>query len=397
MPYYKLNNNNNNQPKKHVISKIVTNSSNASLNTATDIIKESGNDISSSQQNITSNYDDPNARTLTSASTELEIKKLFSKDLEQLEEQDWKILSKNKEIVELNVLGEGAGGSVSKCKLKHNVHNSVFALKTITANPNPDVQKQIWRELQYNKVCKSPNIVKYYGTFMNEDDGVIFIAMEFMAGKSLDAVYKRVKKMNGRIGEKVIGKVAESVLRGLSYLHQHKIIHRDIKPQNILLNELGEIKLCDFGVSGEVVNSLATTFTGTSYYMAPERIRGNAYTVTSDVWSLGLTLLEVAQGRFPYFSSNLLEDNDGKNTNSTTSLTTFELLSAILEFSPELKDEPDKNIKWSPRFRKFINDCLERDATKRASPRQMLQKHPWIIAQMKNKVNMKKFVYACWN
>lgn len=92
--------------------------------------------------------------------------------------------------------------------------------------------------------------------------------MEYCEGGSLDAVYKHIKQRNGRTGEKVLGKIAESVLHGLVYLHDRKIIHRDIKPSNILITKSGQIKLCDFGVSGELVNSHAGTFTGTSYYMA---------------------------------------------------------------------------------------------------------------------------------
>lgn len=313
---------------------------------------------------------------------------VMKKPLADLDEEDWKKVFSRNEIVELTILGEGAGGSVSKCILKE--QNSVFAMKTITANPNPEFQKQILRELKFNKSCDSPYIVKYFGTFLDEQNSRICIAMEYMGGKSLDAIYKHVKQMGGRIGEKVLGKVAESVLRGLSYLHSKKIIHRDIKPQNILLNEAGEVKLCDFGVSGDVINSLASTFTGTSYYMAPERIKGELYTVTSDVWSLGLTLLEVAKGKFPYNRGEGDEEDD-----KTVPLMPIELLSAILTFSPELNDEPEKGIKWLKAFRSFIDYCLIRDPRSRASPRQMLE-HPWIIGQMKKNVKMDKFVKECW-
>jgi mitogen-activated protein kinase kinase len=102
--------------------------------------------------------------------------------------------------------------------------------------------------------------------------------MEYCAGRSLDNVYKQVKSRGGRTGERVLGKIACGVLGGLSYLHERKIIHRgfvlvciansDIKPSNILITKEGNVKLCDFGVSGELVDSLAGTFTGTSYYMA---------------------------------------------------------------------------------------------------------------------------------
>ena len=303
-------------------------------------------------------------------------------DVDDLDEDDWKEVAKAGAIEELGRLGEGAGGSVTRCKLKGG--STVFALKAITSNPNPELQKQILRELQFNRTCSSPHIVKYYGTFLNEEYASIFIAMEYCGGGSLEAIYKRVKARGGRIGEKVLGKIAEGVLSGLSYLHERRIIHRDIKPQNILLDTQGQVKLCDFGVSGEVVDSLATTFTGTSYYMAPERIQGQPYTVTSDVWSLGLTIMEVAQHRFPFLPEN------------HEPLMPIELLTVIVNMpAPELADEPSEGIKWSKSFRHFLLCCLEKDPSKRASPRQMLT-HPWIAGQRSKTVKMDKFVRECW-
>ena len=88
------------------------------------------------------------------------------------------------------------------------------------------MKKQIVRELEFNKECTSNYICRYYGAFMDDSTGTISIAMEFCAGKSLDAVYREVRKLGGRTGEKVLGKVAEGVLNGLTYLHGRKIIHR---------------------------------------------------------------------------------------------------------------------------------------------------------------------------
>lgn len=308
-------------------------------------------------------------------------------DVDDLDEEKWHAVARTGGIVELGKLGEGAGGSVTLCRLR--TGSTVFALKSITANPNPELQKQIVRELRFNRTCSSPHIVKYYGTFLNDEAASIFIAMEYCGGGSLDAIYKRVKDRGGRIGEKVLGKVAEGVLKGLSYLHERRIIHRDIKPQNILLDKEGQVKLCDFGVSGEVVNSLATTFTGTSYYMAPERILGQPYSVTSDVWSLGLTIMEVAQHRFPFISAEQEAREEP--------ITPIELLSIIVNApAPELLDEPEEGIRWSNAFRHFLQCCLEKDQSKRASPRQML-KHPWMVGQMQKQVKMDKFVKEVWS
>lgn len=286
--------------------------------------------------------------------------------------------------MELAKLGEGNGGCVSKCVLRNG--SQVFALKMINANPDPTIQKQILRELQYNRLCHSPNIVKYYGTFIAQKLSMIGIAMEYMAGRSLDSIYRRVIELDptNRINEKVLGKIAESVLRGLSYLHLQRIIHRDIKPSNILLDRYGNVKICDFGVSGDVDNSVATTFVGTQYYMAPERIMGKPYSVSCDVWSLGLTLLEVARGLFPYPMHT-----DG------SPLGPIEMLSLILEYEPRLEDIPEDGIAWSDSMKSFIDYCLKKNPDERPSPQQILQ-HPWCIGQRSIRVNMQKFVFRLW-
>uniref|UniRef100_A0AAZ3RTR3 Dual specificity mitogen-activated protein kinase kinase 1 n=1 Tax=Oncorhynchus tshawytscha TaxID=74940 RepID=A0AAZ3RTR3_ONCTS len=115
-------------------------------------------------------------------------------------------------------------------------------------------------------------------------------------GGSLDQSLKKA----GKIPEQILGKVSIAVIKGLSYLREkHKIMHRDVKPSNILVNSRGEIKLCDFGVSGQLIDSMANSFVGTRSYMSPERLQGTHYSVQSDIWSMGLSLVEMAVGRFP--------------------------------------------------------------------------------------------------
>ncbi|KAL4674595.1 hypothetical protein H8959_018529 [Pygathrix nigripes] len=158
----------------------------------------------------------------------------------------------------------------------------------------PAIRNQIIRELQVLHECNSPYIVGFYGAFYS--DGEISICMEHMDGGSLDQVLKEAK----RIPEEILGKVSIAVLRGLAYLREkHQIMHRDVKPSNILVNSRGEIKLCDFGVSGQLIDSMANSFVGTRSYMAPERLQGTHYSVQSDIWSMGLSLVELAIGRYP--------------------------------------------------------------------------------------------------
>lgn len=284
-------------------------------------------------------------------------------------------------IQTLAVLGEGNGGSVKKCTIGPT--NRVFALKTITTDPSEHFQRQMVRELNYNKKFKSDYIVEYYGTFL--EDARIHICMEYMGGRSLDAIYHSFQEKGGRLGEKPLSKISEGVLRGLAYLNENKVMHRDIKPQNILLDTLGNVKLCDFGVSGDVVNSLATTYTGTSFYMAPERIKNEPYTISCDVWSVGLTILEGAMGEFPFIRE------------STTGLeiSPLDLLMIIINFKPRLEDEPDEGIKWSKGFKDFIEVCLTKENKKRPSPRQILE-HPWLIKMRSKTVRMDKLIEMCW-
>lgn len=309
----------------------------------------------------------------------------FDKPIDQLTELDWKILHERRLIETIAVLGEGNGGSVKKCRTITK-NPTVFALKIITTDPSPEFQKQMVRELNYNRKFNSTYIVKYYGTFLDESSSSIHICMEYMGGRSLDALYKSFKQRDGRLNEKPLGKIASSILKGLAYLNENKVMHRDIKPQNILLDTDGNVKLCDFGVSGDVVNSLATTFTGTSFYMAPERIKNEPYTISCDVWSVGLTVLEGALGEFPFV----------RESSPELQISPLDLLLIILEFEPTLDDEPQEGIKWSKGFKDFIRVCLTKEGRVRPSPRQMLD-HPWLIKMESKTVRMDKLVKLCWD
>jgi mitogen-activated protein kinase kinase len=130
------------------------------------------------------------------------------------------------------------------------------------------MHKQLLIELEILNLCDSPYIVQHFGSFLADRDTQIGILMEYCEAGSLDNLLGKMKKKDMRCSEHVLGRIASSVLKGLDYLHQRRIIHRDIKPSNIVVTRDGVIKLCDFGVSGELIDSMAGTFTGTSYYMA---------------------------------------------------------------------------------------------------------------------------------
>lgn len=182
------------------------------------------------------------------------------------------------------------------------------------------------------------------------------------SGRSLDNIAKKI----GPIRVDVLGKISEAVVEGLHYLYnEHKILHRDIKPSNILVNSRGRIKLCDFGVSGELINSIANTFVGTSTYMAPERIQGAQYSVKSDVWSLGLTLLELAIGRFPF-------DADGSAAGTRASAGPMGILDLLQKIVNEPAPRLPKNVAFPPSLELMIEHCLIKDPDSRPSPEELL-------------------------
>ncbi|ORZ07585.1 kinase-like domain-containing protein [Absidia repens] len=265
---------------------------------------------------------------------------------------------KSEDVENIQKLGEGAAGTV--WKVKHKPTGRIMAKKTITVDPDPQLQRQILRELSFLRTCGSPHIVAFYGAFLDDGDTTIAICMEYCEGGSLEDIYKRAKSMEAVIGETILAKLAEAVCMGLIHLHSHNVIHRDIKPSNILMTRQGEFKLCDLGVSGELINSMAQTFTGTQYYMAPERIKGGTYSVRSDIWSLGLSIIEVAQNQ------PALPPPDNPN------LSIFELLDFIVH-----QPMPNLGADRSPECRDFIAKCLIKEPSERPGPEIMLQ-HPFI-------------------
>jgi mitogen-activated protein kinase kinase len=191
---------------------------------------------------------------------------------------------------------DGAGGNTS---------GLVMAMKEMRLELDDAKFASIVMELDVLHKCISPFIVDFYGAFFQE--GSVYICMEFMDGGSIDKLY------GDGVPENVLKKIALSTVLGLKELKEkHNIIHRDVKPTNILVNSRGQVKICDFGVSGNLVASIAKTNIGCQSYMAPERISsggvaqaganpgGGTYSVQSDIWSLGLTVIECAMGRYPY-------------------------------------------------------------------------------------------------
>ncbi|KAF8401035.1 hypothetical protein HHK36_014338 [Tetracentron sinense] len=262
------------------------------------------------------------------------------------------------DIDTIKVIGKGNGGIVQL--VQHKWTGQFFALKVIQMNIQESYRKQIAQELKINQSAQCPYVVVCYQSFY--DNGAISIVLEYMDGGSLADFLQKVKT----IAEPYLAAICKQVLKGLLYLHREKhIIHRDLKPSNLLVNHRGEVKITDFGVSAilATTSGQANTFVGTYNYMSPERISGGKYGYKSDIWSLGLVLLECATGRFPYSPPEL-----GEGWNSF-----YELMEAIVDQPPPCA--PSSH--FSPEFCSFISACVQKDPTDRQSAHELMT-HPFI-------------------
>lgn len=239
---------------------------------------------------------------------------------------------------------------------------TIMAMKEMRLELDDAKFTTILKELVILHECVSPYIIDFYGAFFQE--GAVYMCIEYMDGGSIDKLY------NGGIPENVLRKITYSTVMGLKSLKdEHSIIHRDVKPTNILVNTRGQVKICDFGVSGNLVASIARTNIGCQSYMAPERISGGgfaqagnadgSYSVQSDVWSLGLTIIECAKGAYPYPPE--------------VSSTIFSQLSAIVEGEPPAMPEEG----YSDTAKDFVRACLHKIPMKRPTYAMML-KHAWL-------------------
>ncbi|KAH8821068.1 kinase-like domain-containing protein [Xylogone sp. PMI_703] len=292
---------------------------------------------------------------------------------------EYKLDLKREDLEVLKELGHGNGGTVSK--VRHLVTGTIMARKVIHVEAKKEMRRRIVRELQIMHECNSEYIVNFYGAFLSDNNDVI-MCMEYMDVGSLD----RISQQFGPVRVDVLGKIAEATLGGLTYLYtKHHIMHRDIKPSNILVNSRGHIKLCDFGVSGELVNSVADTFVGTSTYMAPERIQGQKYTVKSDVWSFGLSVMELAIGKFPFDASEHLSDGDGQP-------------SGILDLLQQIVYEPAPKLPKSDAFPQILEDmiqkCMAKNPEERPTPQELYEREPFVQAAKRTPVDLREWAVS---
>lgn len=267
-------------------------------------------------------------------------------------------------------MGQGSYAAVYKARNERD--GSIVGVKILDVDSEtlPDIKK----EIQILQDMDSEHIVACRGVHQPKGQKVIWIVMEYCAAGSLSDMMSVCKRT---LTEEQIACVMKQSLAGLTYLHGQKIIHRDIKAANLLLTGQADCKLADFGVSAEIATTLSRkrTIIGTPNWMAPEVIKASAYNEKADVWSLGITAIELAVGAPPH-----------SDVHPMTAM--FKIPSA----PPPTLPNPSM---WSKDFHNFIKVCLRKNLDQRPSAAQLLLYHPFVLKAKPQEQVLLPFVQDC--
>ncbi|KAK3278483.1 hypothetical protein CYMTET_13583 [Cymbomonas tetramitiformis] len=248
----------------------------------------------------------------------------------------------------IECIGKGSFGDVYRGTDKDT--GQEVAIKIVDLEESEEEIEDIQKEIAVLAQCRTAYVTEYLGSLLVPESSKLYIVMEYMAGGSvLDLL------AHGKLEEDAVAAVLGDLLRALEYLHGEGKIHRDIKSANILLTSDGAVKVADFGVSGQLTQTIGrkrNTFTGTPFWMAPEVIQGTAgYDQSADIWSLGITAIEMATGEPPY-----------------ADLHPMRVLFLIPKNPPPVLEGP-----FSRHFKDFVSQCLQKDPEARPTASELLQ------------------------